>query len=258
MSTSSSSDVPTCMSREDEATIKTALAVVVLQNKHRQNDDAVPPTLLGNLRNISSKLPSSQTFDGSHLRSMFQIATSTASNVLNNGDDSSKHQARGTLQGICQHLAMQLVGDTTTATQEWIKETISSPSTIAAVSTVWHYILQVQPVIGGRLLQAVGQTLQELYASSDSNNQHSIAVHMVKLVELAEASVSVRLSTTNPTDLLQEFTQALGSELCLPIPTRDLAYFWLKNGNPGNKVMLRFCLYDLMEKLSACSCSGGA
>jgi hypothetical protein len=80
---------------------------------------------------------------------------------------------------------------------------------------------------------------------------------MVKLLELVEASISMRLADTNPLQLLEELSQAMGPELVLPIHTRDMAYFVLqqqKSGkrSPGVKFLLRFCLYDLMERLSAC------
>jgi hypothetical protein len=242
------------MSRDEECCLKTALAFAVLRKRLEQNDnDAAPAAYLGGLmqNTIIPSMPSTTT---SHLSKMLKIAISTATPLLCGSttmDDAKRASALQTLEGMAQHLGLQL-RSTTNVSMEWLQETLSDKHDIVAVSLVWHLILQAEPSVGKILLPAICQVLQHLYHSTTNADA---ALSMVKLLELAEASVSIRLSTTSSVLLLQELSQAAGPELCLPIAKHDLAYFVLQSNHgrshAGNKILLRFCLYDLMEKLSA-------
>lgn len=249
------------MSHDEECCLKTALAFAVLRQRLVDNDDEEqePPSFVGGLfSNTISTLPTTNNNTTSHLQKMMQVAIATASAMSNkdNNDDTRHYYA--TLEGLVQHLALQL-HTSTTIPNDWIQETLTdTKNTIGAVCTVWHGILQAKPVLGGQLLPAIGHVLQDLYQSTtESEKDREVALRMVKLLELAEASVSIRLSTsTAPHELLQELTLAMGPQLCLPIAKKELAYFVLRHKRPGNKMMLRYFCYDLMEKLSsAATCS---
>lgn len=261
------------MSREDEACLKTALAFTVLRNKLCERNEAEeedqqhqePPPFVSNLfsntnnTNVST-LPlnsTATTTSGNsshvHLEKMFQVAIVTTITATNNNTE-NKQQA--TLNGICQHLALQLL--TRNSMENWIQETLSVKN-IVAVCRVWHGILQAQPSLGGSVLVAVGRVLQHLYKSTTTISSSNVAIKMVQLVQLAQASICLRLfnNIATPQVLLQELSNSMGSTLCLPIASKDLAYFVLqqhKSGNstPGNQILLRCCIYDLMEKLSSC------
>jgi len=236
------------MSRDEECCLKTALAFAVLRKRLENDDSQQEPSFLRGLISSSiSTLPPSHPTD--HLAKMMNVAIATATPLCS--DNGKQTHSFATLEGICKHLALQLRNSNAPA--EWIQDTLArKEKEIVAVSTVWHCILQAEPSIGAKLLPAIGQVLQDLY----HNDKQDTALQMVKVVELAEACVSIRLPSTCSQSLVEELHQALGAELCLPIATKDLAYFVLQQQRggfkkPGNKILLRFCLYDLMEKLSA-------
>jgi len=237
------------MSHDEECCLKTALAFTVLRKRLENNTSR--PAFVGGLlenSNFPTLPPSEHAQNTPHLQKMMQVAISTAASFLSSSSKNDTSYA--TLEGICTHLALQLRNDTVWSLP-WIQETLVSKQ-ILAVSTVWHSILNQDSSLGAKLLLVVGQVLQDLY----HNEQEDVAVQMVKLVQLAEACLSIRLSTTPPLVLMGELQQAMGPELCLAIPTKDLAYFVLRNsasGKAGNKILLRFFLYDMVEKLSACA-----
>ena len=237
------------MSRDEECCLKTALAFAVLRKRLENDDTHQEPAFCRGLmsRSIPTLPPSDPT---DHLSKMMNVAVSTATPLCNDSTtivahDTHHHHSYKTLDGICKHLALQLCNGGVTT--EWIQETLSHQQ-IKAVCTVWHCVLVADSsstIVGAKLLPAIGRVLQDLY----NGTEHS-SVRMVPLVQLAEASVSIRLSTTRPQQLMAELHHAMGPELCLPVARKDLAYFVLRSRKPGTKILLRFCVYDLMEKLA--------
>jgi hypothetical protein len=234
------------MSHDEECCLKTALAFAVLR-KRLENEDAAPaPEYVGGLFGSTiPSLPSNNTAD--HLSKMMNVAISTATPLCMSDctTDTSTSSSLKTLEGVCKHLGLQL-RSTSNVSMEWLKEALLNKENMKAVSLVWHLILQAEPSVGAKLLPAIGQVLQHMYSSTED-----ASFEMVELLELTEASVCIRLSTTSSLVLLQELSTAIGPELCLPVAPKDLAYFYLCNKRPGNKILLRYCLYDLLEKLSA-------
>ena len=161
------------MSRDEECCLKTALAFAVLRKRleqqHENDDAAPPPAYLGGLMgNTIPSLPCSNTTTD-HVSKMMNLAISTAmplcSNTIPINDSNKRASALQTLEGMTQHLALQLRNATTTVSMEWLTETLSKKHEIVAVSLVWHLILQAEPSVGALLLPAVGQVLQHLYHS---------------------------------------------------------------------------------------------
>lgn len=253
------------MSRDEESCLKTALAFVVLRKRLENEDDSKQPGkppapfLRGLMCHSIATMPSLSDRT-SHMDKMMRVAVSTALPLCQEAraDAPDYKSTLATLDGITNHLALQLRDDV--VSNEWIQGSFqASPNQIVAVMTVWHRILSANPSIGAKLLPAIGRVLQDIYdeKGDESSSEQYTSVFLVKLLELVEASILMRLADTNPLQLLEELSEAMGPELVLPIHTKDMAYFVLqqqRNGkkSPGVKILLRFCLYDLMEKLSAC------
>jgi hypothetical protein len=252
------------MTRDEESCLKTALAFVVLR-KRLANDKRPgpgPPFVRGLMCHSIPTMPS-LVDRTSHMDKMMRVAVSTAlpledAKKVDHKSTQSTQSTLVTLDGIAGHLALQLRDDI--VSNEWIQGSFQDfPNQIIAITTVWHRILLADPSVGAKLLPAIGRVLQDFYNDKvdEPSSEHCISVLFVKLLELVEAAVSMRLSDTNPLQLVEELSQAMGPELCLPIHTRDMAYFVLQQQrsgtkSPGVKILLRFFLYDLMEKLSAC------
>jgi hypothetical protein len=244
------------MSRDEESCLKTALAFVVLRKRLENDNREGAPFVRGLMCRSIATMPS-LVDRTSHMDKMMRVAVSAALPL----EDSSKVDYKSTLatlDGIAGHLALQLRDEI--VSNEWIQGSFQDfPNQIVAITTVWHRILSADPSVGAKLLPAIGRILQDFYNDkvAEISSEHCVSVMLVKLLELVEAAVSMRLSDTNPLQLVGELRQAMGPELCLPIHTRDMAYFVLQQQrsgtkSPGVKILLRFSLYDLMEKLSAC------
>jgi hypothetical protein len=244
------------MSHDEESCLKTALAFVVLRRRLESDKQPGAPFVRGLMCRSIPTMPSLSDRT-SHMDKMMRVAVSTAL-PLGDSNKVDYKSTLATLDGIASHLALQLRDGI--VSNEWIQASFQTfPNQIVAVTTVWHRILSADPSVGAKLLPAIGRVLQDFYNGQvdESSSEHCISVLFVKLLELVEAAVSMRLADTNPLQLLEELSQAMGPELCLPIHTRDMAYFVLQQQRsgtkiPGVKILLRFSLYDLMEKLSAC------
>ena len=250
------------LSRDEECCLKTALAFVILRNRLENDEKNLdPPAFVRGL--MSCKIPTLPVDQTSHMDKMMQVAVSTALPLcqkLTNAVDSADASAAGssahaastaTLDGIATHLALQLC-DSSSDTKEWIQASLQSSSDILATCTVWHRILMAEPSIGANLLPAIGRVLQSIY-NEEEPRVDDPSVWMVNLLELVEASISMRLDETNAQQLLLELSQAMGPELCLPVPVQDMAYFVLQEKRSGGRnMLLRFGLYGLMERLAAC------
>lgn len=250
------------MSRDEESCLKTALAIVVLRKRLENGDSRQPAPFVRGLMCRSIPTMPSSTDRTSHMDKMMRVAISTALPLCQEARaDTPTPDCKSTiatLEGISKHLALQLRDDV--VSKEWIQDSLqTSPNQIEAVVTVWHRILSTDPSVGAKLLPAIGSVLQDICDGrvDESSSEHYTSVLLVKLLELVEASISMRLVDTNPLQLLEELSHAMGPELVLPIHTKDMAYFVLQQHqrgkrSPGVKFLLHFCLYDLMEKLSAC------
>ena len=81
-------------------------------------------------------------------------------------DDAKRASALQTLEGMAQHLGLQL-RNTTNVSMEWLQETLSDKHDIVAVSLVWHLILQAEPSVGKILLPADWPSLATLVSFYD-------------------------------------------------------------------------------------------
>jgi len=178
-----------------------------------------------------------------------------------------------TLHGLTNHLASQLRATVSLREEEeWIHALVKTSlldfihddkkplQTILATCTVWHGIHYWDCSVATRAVFTIGQILQDLYNdkmevfSVPFNNWQNVLG--VNLLHLLEAIIAMRVQVVP--NLMEELQQALGSELVLAVPICDTAFLHTQEVDKGDgllwtggtKLILRACLYDLVQKVS--------
>ncbi|KAI2505955.1 hypothetical protein MHU86_8455 [Fragilaria crotonensis] len=243
-----------CLSNEEQATLKTALAFVVLRNRqnHRKRQKIVPsasacdsivPPFCRNLLQTAS-VPLSSTCDKEHVDQMLKIALSamtkaTKSSVI---DINANYNDNARFSSIAAHIARHLLH----SDQDWL-----------------HIIIvDVTKRHDSTTYQAVGRLIDNIYHDrvvvpvTDTNPNGDIDTLVVNLLLLLEAFLSIRLEAASPPkQLVKELLEALDHKLTLFVPVQEMPSFVQantasRNLSPPSKIMLRLALYDLTVKLT--------
>ncbi|KAI2494006.1 hypothetical protein MHU86_20537 [Fragilaria crotonensis] len=267
-----------CLSNEEQATLKTALAFVVLRNRqnHRKRQKIVPsasacdsivPPFCRNLLQTAS-VPLSSTCDKEHVDQMLKIALSamtkaTKSSVI---DINANYNDNARFSSIAAHIARHLLH----SDQDWLHSWFSDRTLQYETKTIcslWHCMAQSSSSTSpndmtARLIQAVGRLIDNIYHDrvvvpvTDTNPNGDIDTLVVNLLLLLEAFLSIRLEAASPPkQLVKELLEALDHKLTLFVPVQEMPSFVQantasRNLSPPSKIMLRLALYDLTVKLT--------
>ena len=183
------------LSSEEQATLKTALAFVVLRNRRNQHkrqktlpsepasESTVPP-FCRNLLQIQSNsisTPISSNCDKQHLEQMLKIAlsaiatapsslgtrnasTSTASVAVI--DVNTDYRDNPRFSSVAAHMARQLIHADHDWLLSWFADRTLELET-KAICSLWHCMAQAKPFpssdMPARLIQAVGRLLHDIY-----------------------------------------------------------------------------------------------
>ena len=255
-----------CLSTEEQATLKTALAFVVLRNCKRLK--TTHESQLSFCRNL---LPIEATFawscDTDHITSMLKIALSAAAPLHHTEDviyvtvtvnaAGNASEENGRLASVASHMARHLERSDETWLLSWIAE-CTLEQDIKSICSLWHCMALSSTSMTVRLLKGIGQLVDKIYndqvvVTSDADADADVMV--VNLLLLLEALVSMRLETISPSQVTKELLAAVDQKLTLPIRVEEMPAYLQSSRTSGNlsapsKILLHLALYDLTVKLT--------
>lgn len=249
------------LTQQEQATLKTALAFVVLRNRAKKRK-------IGRLdfcRNVlAPSLPSAPICDTSHVQNMLQIAlsaaapstegviyvhiSSTPSSTCASTDTRSMHNAR--LEGVASHMARHLQHANDRFLWDWMEQCMLNHD-IRSVCQIWHCMAETE-TLSLRFMAGIGQLIQK--TEQDEVALQNADEVVVNLLFLLEALVSMRIQKKSSNDVLQELLSSVDQRLTLPIPVEELPAFAVSakgcNLTAHSKVLLHLALYDLTLQLT--------
>jgi hypothetical protein len=270
-----------CLSNAEQATLKTALAFVVLRNRQKQRkrqkilppadkcDSIVPPFCRNLLQTVSAPLPS--PCDKEHIEHMLKIALSAITTTAKSSviDINTNYCDNARFSSVAEHMARHLLQSDRDWLYSWFADCTMQYET-NSICSLWHCMAQSSSSsssmspndMTARLIQAAGRLIDNIYHDrvivpvNDTYPQADIDTLVVNLLLLLEAFLSMRLEAAiPPKQLVKELLDALDHKLTLFIPVKEMPYYLQanttsRNLSPSSKIMLHLALYDLTVKLT--------
>ena len=238
----------TVLTKEEQATLKTALAFCVLRQAARKTCTSPEISFCRNLLNSSRPLEAICDNQG-HVQHMLPLALAVAEPVYGKHTVYSMASPQTRLQAIASNMARHLGGSFENHAADWVlawmqTSTLNHP--IQPICALWHSMAQESPTTVPILLRMVSQLLRQIYHDQVVVTCDSDTL-VVNLVFLLEALLSMHPTTLN------EFWQIMDQTLTLPV--ENMPAFVHSHGNSKNlsapsKMLLHLALYNLTLELT--------
>jgi len=269
--------------KEEQATLKAALAFVVLRNDRKKrkmlelnagivDNSKTEKTSIPFCRNIllpTDSPPFSSLCNIHHVEQMLQVVLASIHPTLYHGKKSdvfliptcgkkAELNTNDRLESIASNMGYHLIAMDPYELRTWVEKSTLEHD-LTSICTIWLCIAQksMDTNLVLNLMNAIGGLITKIYHDEIiiNTNSNSDAM-MVNLLFLIEAFVALRHQSNSSHKVLQELLSVIDQKLTLPISVKEIPSFVqqqnkAKNLSAPSKILTHLALYDLTLKLTA-------